>query len=422
MIRLRSASLVLTILLTLALIVSCDSGSSPTDVDDRTPREEPRDSTPGEDGDQPDDGDTGGDQPDDGDDGTAGGDDGGDDPGTDLPVVELNDPLVLTGDTVLELTGAHYRVRNDIRLSDDATLVIRDALFEHQKDYTFQYSLEATGNSRVIVENSRIANSCNGSLNWNFFDSARLETDGVEQEQCNIWHFFTNSATARIRNHRFNGTFCNESSGDIEGGIEMEVELCWNEGAVVDEELPTEVTDFSFPNAGDENITFQLDIRNSTIDGWGVGVYPNSNITLRNSPALTVAVIVGLPWRDQTVVLDSLVSQTYEDRTWEIAEGSTLRLVNSATYGWEANAFCCNTLIVRNSDYAASNINSGDAVYFIENSTVGELGTQERTRMTVTGSHVTGNVVARDNSLITLVDTEVDGEIVEEGSGQVVIE
>jgi len=333
----------------------------------------------------------------------------------------VNDNLIeLSGNQVLEIVDTHYIIKNNIRLRDNATLIIRNSLFEHQKDYTFQYSLEAYDNSRVIVENSQIANACTGSLNWNFFNTASLTAEGVEQKDCNVWVFTTNSASTSIdRWDFFGGTFCSTSRGVVRDSKKVELELCWDDGAVVDEELPTTIANFSFPNANERNINFKLDVINSTIEGWGIGVSPNSDITLRNSPRVTVSIVIGFPYQNRTVTLEDLGSKIYTDQTWQIAD-SKLRLINSATYGWEPNVFANNKLIVRNSDYSASNINSGTAEYLIENSTIGDLGTQEQVKMTVKNSRVKGNVVARDNSVITLVDTIVEGKIAEEGNGRVI--
>ena len=56
----------------------------------------------------------------------------------------------------------------------------------------------------------------------------------MTHDLCKISHFFTNQATAVIDNAVFNGTFCDSSQGTISHSEDMEVELCFPEGAVVD--------------------------------------------------------------------------------------------------------------------------------------------------------------------------------------------
>ena len=137
---------------------------------------------------------------------------------------------------------------------------------------------------------------------------------------------------------------------------------------------------------------------------------PGTDITIRDSPAITIGVIVGLPWSGQTVELDNIGRQLYEDQTWEIVD-ARLRLVNTNVYRWEPNAFADNTLIVRNSDYSGSSINSGDAHYVIENSTLDFVLANERVTMVIRDSVIRGDVVARDDSHITLINTVVEGQL-----------
>ena len=74
-------------------------------------------------------------------------------------------PISLSGDEVMEITNTYYVHGNDILLSCNTSLVINDSLLVHQKDFTSQYQLQATGDSSVTVEDSGIDNQCNGSLN-----------------------------------------------------------------------------------------------------------------------------------------------------------------------------------------------------------------------------------------------------------------
>ena len=106
--------------------------------------------------------------------------------------------------------------------------------------------------------------------------------------------------------------------------------------------------------------------------------------------------------------------------------------MNTNVYGWEPNVFADNTLIIRNSDYSGSAVNSGDAHYIIENSVIGQLVAYERVRMTVTGSVITGDVIANDNTEIILIDSHVEGtdngddglsggNIIVRGNGRVIL-
>ena len=334
----------------------------------------------------------------------------------------VTDPLVLSDDEEMEIVDTWFVMENDVRLSGDARLVITDSLFEHVEEFAFQYGLSALDRSAVVFTDSELRTACTGSLNWSFFDETALIARDIDMTTCNTWNFFTDAATAVIESCDYYGsTVCARASADISASADMEIELCYGPGAVVDEELPTVIDEFSFPNENDSGIDFSLRISDSTIDGWGVGVVPNGNITIRNSPSVTISMTVGFPWTGQTVVLDELANTTYEDKTWQIVD-TTLRFVNVTTYGWEPNVFGTgNTLIIRNSDYSGSSVNSGNGTYIIEDSLTGLMRTHESVHMEIYRSVVDADVIATDESHITLVDSEVTGNVIAERNGKVTL-
>ena len=322
------------------------------------------------------------------------------------------DPIVLQGDETMEIIDTHFVHSNDILLSGNATLLIRDSLLVHRKDFAFQYQLKATGNSRVIVENSAIGNECNGSLNWNFQDDATLAARNVSHMQgCNTWHLFSGRSSGTVDGWDFFGaTTCDQADLAVENSHGLELELCFPTGSVVDEPLPTQVENFAFPNDNDSGVEWSLSVNDSSMDGWGIGLPPQSDITIRDAPAITVSVVVGWPWQDQTVVLDDLGSKHYQERTWNVVD-STLRFENVSTYGWEPNVFGTNNkLIIRNSDFSGSNLSGGTTEVIVENSTMGTMATQVSVRMLVKDSAILGDVIAKGDSSLTLEDTVVQSQ------------
>lgn len=327
-------------------------------------------------------------------------------------------PIVLRGDETMEIRDTVFTHRGDIELHDRARLIIRRAVFAHEKEYGAQFMLRAYDESAVVVEDATIANPCNGSMNWSFYGRSSLTHRNVTEGQCNIWHLLTDDATATVRNYRFNGTFCERARGEIDGGVDMEVELCPPTGSTLDAELPSAITSFTYPGPNDVGIPARLTIRNSTVAGWGVGLQPHSRITLRNTPRVTIAVLVGTPWQRESVTLEGVARTTYEDTTWSVVD-STLRLVRTGVYGWELNVFADNALTVRNSDITGSTLSGGRGRYVMERSTADGMRASEDLEMVVRDSVITGDVVATGNSRITLERTTVGGRIIEEGNGTV---
>jgi hypothetical protein len=331
--------------------------------------------------------------------------------------VASNEPLVIQGNEKFEITDTHYVQRNNIILKDNARLVIRDSLFEHRQNYSFEYTLEAQDNAQLIVENSLIRSSA--WLNWNFRDNASLEYYHVRQTFSDIWHSFTGRAKGTITNSKFHGTLGEEATVAIENSPSTFLELVFPVGAVVDEEFPEKVTDYSFPGANDQHIGLSLLLKNSSADSWGITVNPDSVVTIRKTSPLIVTLAVGPPWDGVTAELDNLRSTFYADQTWRI-ENTVLRLIETTTGKWSPIVGGNNTLVIKNSELSDNAFSWGTAKLQIERSTLSFLRAKDSVGITVRDSIIKGDAVAVDNGTITLINTKVTGKVVEEGNGQVI--
>ena len=101
-------------------------------------------------------------------------------------------PIVLKGDDILEITDSHFIHNENISLEGNARLIIRGSLLELRQDYAGQHGLVASGNSRVVFEDSELQTSCTGTLNWTFFDSSSHSKVFVE-----------NSLVAGVRSYEY---------------------------------------------------------------------------------------------------------------------------------------------------------------------------------------------------------------------------
>ena len=327
-------------------------------------------------------------------------------------LVERTDDIVLTGDQELVIEDTLFVHTGNITLSGNARLVIRNSYLQHVKEFAFQYGLNANGNSTVVVENSSIGTNCSGSFNWGFFDTASLSADGMDpvHGSCNTWQFMGGTSSIQVANwDTYSGTVCEASMVNVSDSDTLEMEFCFPDGSTIDTSLPTVVDTFSFGPDPDNGIAFALTMQNVTVDGWGINVLPASNITIRDSDAITIGVIAGFPWQNQTVEMDDLARKRYAEKTWIIGPDASLTLINTGVYGWEPNAFSNNTMVIRNSDYTASAVNSGDGHYDISDSTVDLISANERVTMTITNTVITGDVIANDDTVIILIDSEVRG-------------
>ena len=335
---------------------------------------------------------------------------------------ESSTPIVLTGDDVLEITDTHFLHRGDITLSGNAKLIITDSILEHVKDFTFEYELKATENSEVIVNNSGIGTSCTGSFNWAFFDNAKLSANRMDptHSKCNTWNFMSGSSVIDVIDwESFSGTVCDQTSVEIHDSRRMEIELCMPWPTVMDTELPLEFDEYIFDQGPNSTMEFALSMFNSTVEGWGINVGPGSDITIRNTPSITVGVGIGFPSQNETMTAVGIRPGLREDQSWDFGADAKLRLVNTYTYGWELNAWGGNTMVIRDSDYSGSSVNGSDSHYLIENTTAALLVAFEQVEMTVINSVITGEVVANDDTVITLIDSVVGDETGESGRANV---
>ncbi len=318
----------------------------------------------------------------------------------------------------MEIKDVHYIQHGSIELRDDAHLIIRNAVFEHTNDYSFQFVLEASDRAKVTVENSTIKSS--PWINWNFRKQSQLRLENIENKNSQIWHYFPDDSQVYVRKAKFWGTLDHRAQGNIEDSPELFIELVFAPGTTLDTELPQKIGVLDFKNTGEETKGIYLHVANSVAKNWGITVTPRSDVTIRNTDHLTVTFSIGYGVDNSTIELEGLRAKHYDDAKWQFA-GSTFRLVNTTTNPWSPIiGGQGNTLILRDCELADNAFSGGDAKVIIEKSTAQFLRANDQMQMTVRDSRVLGDVLARHNSKITLINTRVGGKVIEEDEGKVI--
>ena len=335
--------------------------------------------------------------------------------------VSNNEALVLSGNDLLEITAAHYIQKNNILLRDNATLIIRNSSFEHRHDYSRQYHLRASDNASVIIENSDIASS--SWLNWYFDGNSSLVLRNVKNPQSGIWHIFLASAWAKVdKVDQFWATMSDNVAFDVANTRETFIEFVYPARARVDEAFPDFMTEYVFPNAGESGINTKLRIKNSWARSWGITVNPGTDATIRDTHSLVVTFHITKPYNNATAEFSNLVVKHHEDQTWQVVNDDTrLRLINTKTERWSPIVSGNNILIVKNSEIADNAFSSGTAKVIYEQCVISFLQANEQVHMTIKDSVVEGDVVATGNSIIELINTRVDGKMVEKDNGRIII-
>ncbi len=328
-------------------------------------------------------------------------------------------PIVLQGQETLEFNQKHVRFLANVTLRDQARLVFRDSLAEFVQDFHQQRNFRAEGQAEVVVERSDLLTA--RSINWDFRDRSRLTMLDVRKigTAGDPWMTFADETSVTIRESEFDATIWDRASMDITRSPSVYIELVFPVGAVVDESLQENLVSFSFPGADERNINYRLNIRDSTMRGWGFTALPSSRITLRDAHNAVGTIQLNSPWENETIEFQDLKAKLYADHTMVFGD-SMLRLVNVDVWFWSPTAFRNNTLIIRRSDLADLAFIGDNARIIIEQSTLYFVRGRENVRITLRDCVVYSDVIADDTSVVTLINTEVRGKIVEQGSGRVI--
>jgi hypothetical protein len=336
--------------------------------------------------------------------------------------VPPNGPIVLTGTQSMVISGADLVFKNDIILRDNAVLTIQNSTFTHISDFSGQYSLQAFGHSKVIIQNSAVK-ATNPWISWQFFDDATLQMTAVRNGIPAIWHSFQQRARATATDvFGFHGTISDNASLDVNQATETFIETVFPPNATVNESYPSSVDSASyiFPNSGEQGAFPSLSLRNVGSAIWGITYVPGDNVTIRNMRSLVVTFRIDSTFSGLSAQFSDLRATLYADQTWATG-GATLHLIDTLTLPWSPLVSGNNFLTITNSELADFANSFGNPTVSISDSTMSFVRGNDRERITISRSSISGDVVAAGNSVISLIGTRVSGQIIRLENGQVFI-
>lgn len=330
------------------------------------------------------------------------------------------EPLILSGNQKLEITdNTKFTQEGNIVLSDNAQLIVRDSYFIQQGEGAQAFSLRANDNSKVIFENSILKTS--SWVDWSFGDNSELIYNKTDMGVA--WHSLGGNASLLAIGSAFGGTIYNHAKFTIKDSPRVFIEIYVYENEVIDEAglKKGKIDKFIFPNDGEENISYSIDIENSKVSGWGVGIGPRGTMHLRDSRDVNICMPVHAPYMNETLYFDDLRrDHIYKDRIVSY-EGTILTLENVSSRGWCMNSHNENTIYVKNSDIDDINHNGGNGRMFYENVNSNVAITTDNNYLELKDSVINGDVVAKGNSTIILINTEVKGKTIERDNGKIII-
>lgn len=324
-------------------------------------------------------------------------------------------PLRLSGDEVLVIEDTFYEQRNDVQLADNATLVVRDSRFSHRGVGPGSVTLEASDNATLIVDNSVIETS--PWVSWWFSGSAAASYRDSQVTSGLPWQSYADRSRADVVNAGFGGTIYDNASIEIRDSPDVMVELYVSGGQVVNitEIGPGYVDAYTLPNEGEAAVGYSVAIEDSTIQKWGVGVRPHGTLRLRDSRGVNICLPIDGPYRNETIRFDGLARDVvFEEKRIEYL-GTQIELINTSASGWCVPVGNNNSVHIADAGIDDIQYSRTTAPLIYENVTAGVVIADHGILLEIIDSTITGSVVARGNATVILEDTEVAGEIQEQG-------
>lgn len=341
-----------------------------------------------------------------------------------------NKPIVLSGSDVMEIRDTHYIQNGDITLKDNAKLIIENSYFEQRNTTGVAPRLDAGQYSQVIIKNSQAGYS--PWIVWKFADRSALaiyalkvtENDG----DADVYYEMTGDTKADIRKALFTASVSDQADVTIDKSARVALNLSLSGGAVVNEQFPKKIVDYSFPGYDDRNLSLKLKITNAVAPEWGVTIYPTSNVTIRDTEGLTVGFSIIYPWTEATATFENLRPGYYADdkfgfsqttaRFWD--RNMKIHLVRTAVKAWSPMVGNDNTLVLKNSVISDLPWSWGNAKIILENSTTTFVRARQSVEITAKDSVIDGDIAAIEDGKINLVRTHVLGKKIIKGKGQIV--
>jgi hypothetical protein len=336
------------------------------------------------------------------------------------PVLTLDMPVTLSGTQVVVFSAATVTVKGRIELHDRSVLIIRDSTFNHVAEYAGQFDLWAYDDSKVIIERSTIDSSV--YMSWHFFDRSALQMTHVINRS-SLWTGFQQHASGTYAHvTRAYGTGAEGTTLQVHHAAESFIELVFPPGATVDEALPpmAGVSAYHFPGSNEHGVRHSLTMSNVQAAVWGITYNPESDITMRNTHGLVVTFNIPRSYSGLTARFDGLRATLYHDQVWDTG-ASRLHLIETSTLPWSPIVSGNNTLIITDSELADITNVYDTATVYIADSTLSQARAQGGVHYTLERSYVTGDLVAWDDSVITMTGGGVGGRAVRDPRAQILV-
>ena len=335
------------------------------------------------------------------------------------PVLTVNGPVTLSGSQVVVVSSATVTVKGRIELHDRSILVIRDSTFTHAADYAGQFDLWAYDDSKVLIERSTLDSTI--YMSWHFFDRSTLqETQVVNRSP--LWTGFQQHARGTFAHvTKAFGTGAEGTTLQVHHAEASFIEMVFPAGATVDEAFPRAVpSGYRFPGGNDRGVRHSLTM--SDVQGclWGITYRPESDITIRDTEGLVVTFQIPATYTGLTARFDGVRATLYHDQVWDTG-ASRLHLVETSTLPWSPIVSGNNALVITNSELADITNIYDSATAYIADSTLSQVRAHDRVHYMLERSYVSGDVVASNQSVVSMTGGGVGARAVRDPGAQLLL-
>jgi len=331
-----------------------------------------------------------------------------------LPISDYEGDLVVTDSRLLD--GVHLRLRGNLHVAPSGSLTMQDAVLEIDATHAAEFNGLIEG--AVILERTDIV--AEQPTTWDIRGDGSITLNDVRKVGTQPWPWmsFGEHSTATVHDSEFDATIFGEAKIQVNRSPSMYMELVFEPGAQADAVLGPDVSSLRLPGPDDDGVAFALDVRDSVARGWGVTTWSGADVTLRGAHNVVSTISIGGPVDNAIVELDGLDNVFYVDRTWEIA-GSRLRLIDTQVYEWSVNVYNANAATVRDSFLADLAFSGQQGRLAVQRSRVFYVRAREEVEITLADSIIEGDVVAEGQGRVVLRNTAVRGGLFERDEGRI---
>lgn len=242
-------------------------------------------------------------------------------------ITSITSDLDLYDDQTYTINANINNITGSINIGGNTILIIENATLNFDLDEDLQYGFYLEDNAKIIIRNSTL-HSSNKMWEFELRNNASIDVNDSFLRNHSAVKLFDNCTLVGAHSLIEELRMDNQGVATINDcEIYPNMQFSFNVGTAL--EFPDSYTSVDFIIDNTANNGWKLDMTNSVAQGWQVDVKPNTNITIKNSIDVTLAI-----WSNGNI--DSTLNLTNPSdtlSTFTITElGSTIKIINTEVF------------------------------------------------------------------------------------------